>query len=304
VDEMQDSKGGQLRMLQVMTKSATCLAAADEYQDLEADGKNEAVCWARENGDVVSLQQIHRTDVQGLLDAARAIRQGQPVTNGKGFEIVCVPKFSLGAWYVSNHITKWKREGNIVILTPTGPDNSAFVRSLINRVESGPFNKPYIFGPHNVPWETSIKATFIKFIDSLKLPDDPTQKIDADQLVFDTTNGVSTALVRWIDRQRKIAAKTKFSVSEIHAQVSSIQQRLRAFGYSWDRRVGAMTVHQAKNREFDFVIILWPFEIQGSDERHRRLLYNAVTRARNKALVVVHDPYKNRIKHPPFVPAN
>ena len=39
-----------------------------------------------------------------------------------------------------------------------------------------------------------------------------------------------------------------------------------------------MTVHQAKNREFDSVIILWPYEVAGTADRQRRLLYNAVTR--------------------------
>ena len=48
-----------------------------------------------------------------------------------------------------------------------------------------------------------------------------------------------------------------------------------------------MTVHGAKNREFDYVFVLWPFEIAGNDEYRRRLLYNAVTRARNDAVVIV-----------------
>lgn len=41
-----------------------------------------------------------------------------------------------------------------------------------------------------------------------------------------------------------------------------------------------MTVHQAKNREFDGVIVLWPHTVGGDAEAKRRLLYNAVTRAK------------------------
>lgn len=59
-----------------------------------------------------------------------------------------------------------------------------------------------------------------------------------------------------------------------------------------------MTVHQAKNREFDSVIVLWPYEIAGSSERLRRLLYNAVTRAKRQALVIVQNP--RRLSGPPF----
>src|SRR6185295_5373027 len=35
VDEMQDCRGGQLAILQGLARHATCLAAADEFQDLD-----------------------------------------------------------------------------------------------------------------------------------------------------------------------------------------------------------------------------------------------------------------------------
>ena len=63
-----------------------------------------------------------------------------------------------------------------------------------------------------------------------------------------------------------------------------------------------MTIHQAKNREFHSVIVLWPYEVAGNIERQRRLLYNAITRAKNRVLVVVQDP--NRLGRPPFVAAH
>ena len=58
-----------------------------------------------------------------------------------------------------------------------------------------------------------------------------------------------------------------------------------------------MTVHQAKNREFDSVIVLWPYEVSAT--RQRRLLYNAITRAKRQAVVIVQNP--DRINQPPFV---
>ena len=61
-----------------------------------------------------------------------------------------------------------------------------------------------------------------------------------------------------------------------------------------------MTIHQAKNREFDSVVVLWPYEVSGSAERLRRLLYNAVTRAKRQAVVIVQNP--ERLSKPPFVP--
>jgi superfamily I DNA/RNA helicase len=50
-----------------------------------------------------------------------------------------------------------------------------------------------------------------------------------------------------------------------------------------------MTIHQAKNREFDGVIVLWPFTVGGNIESQRRLLYNALTRAQKWAIVIVQD---------------
>ena len=61
-----------------------------------------------------------------------------------------------------------------------------------------------------------------------------------------------------------------------------------------------MTVHQAKNREFESVIVLWPYEVAGSADRQRRLLYNAITRAKRQAIVVVQNP--TRLNRPPFMP--
>jgi superfamily I DNA/RNA helicase len=65
-----------------------------------------------------------------------------------------------------------------------------------------------------------------------------------------------------------------------------------------DVRLAAMTVQQAKNREFDGVVVLWPFQTGGNAEHKRRLLYNAVTRARQWCAVILEG--ENLLKVPPF----
>ena len=59
-----------------------------------------------------------------------------------------------------------------------------------------------------------------------------------------------------------------------------------------------MTVHQAKNREFEGVIVLWPYRIAGDVEQQRRLLYNAVTRALRWCAVIVQS--NDMLNRPPF----
>jgi superfamily I DNA/RNA helicase len=46
------------------------------------------------------------------------------------------------------------------------------------------------------------------------------------------------------------------------------------------------TVHGAKNREFDHVFVVWGYKLQSSFELQRRLLYNAVTRAKTSCMVL------------------
>ncbi|XCB28880.1 ATP-binding domain-containing protein (plasmid) [Tunturibacter empetritectus] len=48
-----------------------------------------------------------------------------------------------------------------------------------------------------------------------------------------------------------------------------------------------MTIHQAKNREFDGVVIVWPYQVAGDLDQKRRLLYNGVTRARHWCVSLV-----------------
>ena len=61
VDEFQDSKGGQLAMISSLSSLATCIVAADDFQDLEAHrAVNPAVAWARTNGESESLSDIRR----------------------------------------------------------------------------------------------------------------------------------------------------------------------------------------------------------------------------------------------------
>jgi len=54
------------------------------------------------------------------------------------------------------------------------------------------------------------------------------------------------------------------------------------------------------NRKFPIVIVLWPFGVPGEDALARRWLYNAVTRAKKRAIVVVEDPKRDRLKKAPF----
>jgi superfamily I DNA/RNA helicase len=73
----------------------------------------------------------------------------------------------------------------------------------------------------------------------------------------------------------------------------------RRHGYSRQAQFAAMTVRQAKNREFDHVVVLWPYIIPNDAEQRRRLLYNAITRAKRSCAVLVQ--VQELLEAPPFI---
>jgi hypothetical protein len=298
IDEMQDSKEGQLEIVRCLSGSARCLAAADDFQDLDAASENAAIAWARANGTITPLTQNHRTKAAGLLNAAAALRDGNSIPiKGKGFTVLGASNVNVGASFVSKNLTWWAGTNDIAIITPVGSDASTFVRELLSRVEQGPIGNPAA-GPHRVPWEVSQEDECQLFLAGLGLPDDHTVELRAEDLTLSADHAAVKGLRLWIEHQRSVAGRTCFVVGEIDKQARAIHHRNRAYRRIRDGGVRAMTIHQAKNREFDSVIVLWPYEVVGSVERQRRLLYNAITRAKRQALVVVQNPA--RLKKPPF----
>lgn len=298
IDEMQDSKGGQLEMVQALSTLASCIAAADDFQDLEATEGNPAVAWARETGETASLTHNRRTSKPGLLAAASALREERDLPKkGTGFKVLSAPNHNVGASFVSRNLTWWSKCGDIAVLTPVRTANSNFVRRVIDRVEEKPISsRP--FGPHRIPWEESQEDECDRFIAGLDLPDNENAQLHPADLSLSGVGGPVQALRNWFEQQRRVAGRMSFTAKEVRLQARRIHQRSRAYRRVRDSGVRAMTIHQAKNREFDSVIVLWPYEAAGPVERQRRLLYNAVTRAKRQALVVVQDP--SRLDQPPF----
>jgi DNA helicase IV len=59
-----------------------------------------------------------------------------------------------------------------------------------------------------------------------------------------------------------------------------------------------LTVQQAKNREFEGVVVIRAYQVGGDIEHKRRLLYNAVTRAKRWCNVIFQG--KNILTAAPF----
>lgn len=90
----------------------------------------------------------------------------------------------------------------------------------------------------------------------------------------------------WLEKQLHVNGRNSFTRIEI---ISALRRRLESIrnAASPVGTFAAMTVSQAKNREFEGVVVLWPYQTGGDDEHKSRLLYNAVTRSKRWCTILV-----------------
>lgn len=298
VDELQDSKAGQLRLMTGLSVNCECIAAGDPFQDLEGDETCASVEWARREGVRTVLETTYRTSNVGLLTAAAALRGGQSVSAAGGFGVVGVSAWGIGAYHLASNIANWRKLGTVAVITPVGAARSTFVRQVVARVNSGPLGKKRKVGPFHVPWEQAQEEEVERTCRELGLPDDPSKSLGVEELSLEGGGSISK-VHSWLAHQRRLFGRRQFTGADLRAAVKAIVQQGRTYSRPDARRVVAMTIHQAKNREFDRVIVLWPYEVSGNDERKRRLAYNAITRARYEAVVIVQG--EARLGESPFV---
>lgn len=307
IDELQDCKGGEIEILRSLAAVSKCFCAADEFQDLSGVSGKEALSWARGSGNVKTLSFVHRTSEQGLLDAAKALRNGDPIPTQKtlSFEICSVATAAQGGgvvvWRIKNMLGK--NASQIAIISPTKRGTSPFVDNLLAWVSSRTSTAKKsgaTAGPYSISWENSDDEVFSEILTSLELSDDSTCELDCCELANAAGRVKVMDVQNWLLKQHKLGGIKTINNSEVCSQIRRIVQRRRAFGYVLPKKRFALTVHQAKNREFDSVIVLWPMKLRDVPEQNRRLLYNAITRAKKRAVVVVEDPKRNRLSSLPF----
>lgn len=156
-------------------------------------------------------------------------------------------------------------------------------------------------GPYPIDWESGDEQTVQAVLDRLDISVEPDAAIACSALAARANDGGDQDVVEWLRRQRFVRGLAMVTTAEVVDAIAQIVRRRRAYGPSrvWGRR--AMTIHQAKNREFESVIVLWPLKVPSVLEAQRRLLYNAVTRAQGRAIVIVQDPKGTQLNGPLFV---
>lgn len=306
VDEMQDVREARLSIIQRLSETAFVIVAADEFQDLHTVGDNAAVAWLRGNSTPRVLTQNHRTTCGDLLASAAELRGAQPLVDRDRCKVLSAANPNAAAGMVACNLV-WFGIRGTVLLTPTGPDSSTFVRKVIERLQAKPIKpgalKGAEVGPFLFDWESHASSDAGRLVDGLNIQQGAVE-VDTRTLCIPQAIRGGRSLQEWVDRQRRVFGRDRIGVEVLKEEAGRVCQQLRAMRVIGDGKLAAMTLHQAKNREFERVIILWPYEVSGAAEKLRRLLYNGITRAQQRAAIVVQNPptgNPNRLTIPPFV---
>lgn len=296
VDEAQDLSVGRSRMVEALTGSCMVLVAYDEFQCLDTALLPIAIGgWIGDSCEPVMLEGCRRTEDAELLDAARAVRLGKPVVRkGKRFKVCATPGHTnRTATYIANAIA-WRGRGNVAVLTPA---RKGLAENAVARVCASPVGSRQN-GPYKIRWESSEEQAHRKLWNDLGIEDSCT----VEQL-WDAADGLRQEpaiqdLCAWARRQRRTKGIRVLSEGELSRQLWRALSRRRQFGPERRSELAAMTIQQAKNREFDHVVVIWPYNVPNDVDQKRRLLYNAITRARRSCLVLVQS--ERLLEEPPF----
>jgi hypothetical protein len=284
VDEAQDLKPQRLRMVRALADPIALLVAADEFQCLDpALRPNPCVDWLHAACRPVTLTQIHRTDVPALLAAAASVRAGRPAQAGPAFQMLTAKGVPMAAAYVTNAIA-WRRGGNVAVITPSL--SGGFARDVVARVGQQACGKQGN-GPYTIRWDRSEDEEMAALLVNFAMGDTASFSETLAALSHLPASGAVRQTCDWVRRQAHAAGVTSFTRADVAAVIGrQVALRRQRFGADTMDFTG-LTVQQAKNREFDGVVVLWPFQVGGDAQHKRRLLYNAVTRARRWCTVIL-----------------
>lgn len=299
VDEAQDLTEPRSEMIRHLAASCHVLLAFDEFQCLNPTMSSMPVeRWLPAYCEPKLLEQCHRTNNAELLSAARALRSGcAPKRGGLRFKVVETASKPLAATFLANFIT-WRKGGNVAVLTPSR--KGGFVDGVVELVRTRKLGKQKN-GPYLVEWEVATHAEADRVATLTALPEQCSPARAVELLEPHSQEPAIRTVVDWV-RRRAALGIDALKGDQIQSRIKRTITESRHFGGLAARKYSAMTIQQAKNREFDHVAVVWPYTVPRNDDQRRRLLYNAITRARRSCLVMVQSskllgeaPFRGRL---------
>ncbi len=290
VDEFQDCSGAMLEVAEGLTSTSRVFVAGDEFQFLESgDQRSAAATWMAECDDLTELTHPWRTTASPLVRSANALRAGVRATGC--IPVVACQAGGLAAWQIASRLAwqGWATGGRVVILSPVGPEKSRFVRDTLRSLRKR-LGKKRKIGPFLFSWEASDPHRHLSIVDAV--PAEFRNQGSIPRAWLSEQINSRDAGVRQTARAARrtlslrggnnIALEVFADLAQRTSRAASVYSRGSVARF---RR--AMTIHSAKNREFEYVAVLWPYEVMSDMTYRRKLLYNAITRAKKDAVVIV-----------------
>jgi len=298
IDEFQDCHGPLLDFVKALSDCSALILAADEFQllDSSVDGC-PAVEWLQTSGNgscnlCTLLTTCHRTSVQGILDAARCIRENA-AADCETIPVICCPNHGPAAFKIIEALvynaSAW--QGSTALISPSHDD---FIRQVLASCDSQLQKKNL----NRISWfhECAAREERKQLHECLGL-----EKQDCCSGGWNAPTGnlapAASQVVTRTQRFSRLRGIQDIPHGVVARHVDTVVHERRAYcGHSPKRIV--TTVHGAKNREFDNVIIVWPYTVPSDAEQKRRLLYNAITRSKKHCMLLVRGDLQRATNDP------
>jgi len=293
IDEFQDCAEKLLGIVKQLSYSTNLLIASDQFQQLSDPENLEGMQWIRESQFEhydLNSSGVKRTTNNKILLTATCLRTNTLIVGPK-IKIYPCPSIKGGKFPLAEYQLKFNIHcnivhGNIAIISPT--QNCGFVSQLLNSL-----SKPYTFkkspfktiGPYNQLLGTDGNVDIDELIKDL--PRSPITKNGLKELKSNKLFVLNKCAERILKRL-SLRNQESISYDEFYYVLRQTAHTYDNFYRGENRaRIIFTTIHGAKNREFDNVIVLWPYNVQSDLLQKRKLLYNAITRAKRNVVVIV-----------------
>lgn len=290
IDEFQDCHGPRLALIQALAAACPLLAAADPFQLLDSTVPGcPSTEWAYEvcsegRGNTEPLSRVHRTANTAILTAAHSLRS-QVAATMPTVPVLCFPNAAPAA-YKLVELLHFRKRGETVLQSVAliSPSRDAMTEGVIESYTSQAARRGFM--PVRWQIEGSADDEVTRLLGGFACSGSDgldVQTLDKHETDSDTSRRTAADCLR---RLARIKGYSRIPAALVTEYVQRTVHSLRAYSPSRSRRV-VTTVHQAKNREFEHVVVLWPFRVAPDKEAQRRLLYNGITRAKLSCVVLV-----------------
>lgn len=247
----------------------------------------------------LGVTTIHRTKIPELVDASKSLREGRSIQDGKALRVVGLRSAHPTASFISKTLCGAGAR-DCAILSASRVERSPWIREVMELIATKQYGTQKA-GPFHLKWEGNAETVASDAIEELGFEDSECSQVDARVIIGKCSGFIGTFLDRWVENQRRVKGKTIFLSTEIISKIHCLAQTTRSIPANTRGNRFVMTIHQAINREFSSVIVLWPFTVPTNHIMARKWLYNAITTAKNHAIILVQYPKRNRIQAAPFI---